>query len=316
MKGNVINSFKRVVDLMTTVTNRVSELFDNVANLRKKAGIVDKTDPLGFMDASTGFVSSFDSIYCMGDGSTVGALPYVIGNRSYEYYNEGTAYPSVLRSFGLNASNYGWPDETAKDYYQHVENSIANNEDFLKDAKAVIIALGAVDLIADGQIAHRFDGDPDTDIDLSDYTQNADNSVGGYARLIQIILERQPRARIFCCCLPNTISTEPLRTEANLKIKAIAEMFPDNCFVMDFQTYGVKEEDVSEWKEKYYSGDKPNALGYNLFARMVLSYMNWIIANNMDKFRDIGFIGTDYEYIDSNDSEGDSPVSDGVTEQS
>lgn len=43
----------------------------------------------------------------------------------------------------------------------------------------------------------------------------------------------------------------------------------------------------------------PNAYGYYLIAKAFKSYMSYIIANNMDDFRNIQFVGTDYSYTNN-----------------
>lgn len=137
-----------------------------------------------------------------------------------------------------------------------------------------------------------FTGNTSTDIDDEDYNNNAQSSVGGYAKIIQRIKELQPRAKIFCITIPNTRNSESTRTEANIKIKAIAEHF--NCFVIDLQTYGVQIDEVADWKSKYYNKGHLNCLGYQRLAEMIITYINWIMDNNSNKFYDIAAIGTDY----------------------
>lgn len=277
-------------DVVIINENTIIDVATRLSQAEDKIDSIVGQDPLDVISSDANFVSSFDRIGCLGDSLTAGNLNYN-GSSSGEYVGTNTSYPTMLSKFtGNTVLNFGQGGASAKGYI-----SIAANKGVFEDSSkcdAYIISLGTNDIGYNGS----FDGDVTTDIDLQNYENNANTSVGQYAKLIQKILEIQPKAKIFCSCIPNTRNTVSTITNANTKIKAIAELFQNNCYVMDFQTYGVKAEDVDAWKSKYYNGGHLNALGYNLFAKMVLSYMNWIIENNPNHFRNIGFIGTDYDW--------------------
>lgn len=138
-----------------------------------------------------------------------------------------------------------------------------------------------------------FTGDATTDIDTANYNNNANTSVGSYAKIIQMIKEMQLNAKIFCVTIPKTRNTQADRDIANPKIKAVAEMF--GCYVIDLETYAEQNSDGKF--AKYYKNDSHNnALGYNLRARQYIAYIDWIIENNLDDFRNVQFIGTDYDW--------------------
>ena len=282
-----VSTYKNVVIINE---NTIIDVATRLSQAEDKIDSIVGQDPLDVISSDANFVSSFDRIGCLGDSLTAGNLNYN-GSSSGEYVGTNTSYPTMLSKFtGNTVLNFGQGGASAKGYI-----SIATNKGVFEDSNkcdAYIISLGTNDIGYNGS----FDGDVTTDIDLQNYENNANTSVGQYAKLIQKILETQPKAKIFCSCIPNTRNTVSTITNANTKIKAIAELFQNNCYVMDFQTYGVKVEDVDDWKSKYYNGGHLNALGYNLFAKMVLSYMNWIIENNPNHFRNIGFIGTDYDW--------------------
>lgn len=272
-----------------------------LATAEKVTSAILDVNPLDNISFDTGYVGSFSGITFFGDELTAGDLAYNRHNGSQSsgtYASDYTpAYPYMFPI--MNCYKCGISGATAYDFIDRVENGdygwLDNNSSIIH-SEAFVIALGTNDIEEYGS----FTGYPATDIDIHDPTQNADTSVGNYARLISRILANQPKARIFLCCIPNTRNTEETRTAANFKIKGIAAMFPDNCFAMDFQTYGVNVEEVDAWKAKYYNGSLPNSLGYNMIARMVMSYMNWIIENNPDKFRTLGFIGTTYDWATNN----------------
>jgi hypothetical protein len=151
-----------------------------------------------------------------------------------------------------------------------------------------IVALGTNDIIKVGS----FSGDVEADINMTDYTQNATTSVGSYAKIIQMILEKTPKAKIFCVTIPQSRNTASTRNVANTKIKAIASLF--GCYVIDLETYAEQEGD--EFSAIYKNSSHNNALGYNLRARQYIAYIDWIISHNLNDFRNVQFIGTDYDF--------------------
>ena len=161
--------------------------------------------------------------------------------------------------------------------------------DFTNPGDCYIIALGTNDISQLGS----FTGDVSTDIDISDYHNNATTSVGGYATIIQMILEMQPKAKIFCVTIPNTRNDATTRTNANAKIKAVADLF--GCYVIDLEMYGESSEN-GRFAKTFKNASHNNALGYAERARQYIAYIDWIIENHLDEFRNVQFIGTDYDY--------------------
>ena len=260
----------------------------DIEAMQKRIGIED--EPLKGILNTPGFLNSFETIVCIGDSLTAGNLNYN-GDVSGEYTNDFTAYPSVIaRITGCTVHKLAYGGATTKSW-----NSTATSKEWFSDTyrgNLYTIALGTNDIGYNGE----FSGTTE-DINIEDYTQNVSSSVGEYGKIIQRIIEVQPKAKIFCIGIPNTRNSLDTRSIANEKINNIVQMFPKNCYFLDFQKYGVKQDDVKAWKAIYYNGGHLNALGYNMFARMLITYINWYIEKNPDHFKDIGFIGTDYNYI-------------------
>lgn len=256
------------------------------------------TSPLSRLIEFGGNASCFKTIVCIGDSLTEGNCNYKTKNGvsvSGEYASDFTSYPFQLaRMTGATVNKCGKGGATATNSAQaeadnHSWLKIAdftNNKwlDADKKAQAYIIALGTNDIGYYGS----FDGDVSTDIDSSDYNNNAKTSVGGYATIIQRILSIEPRAKIFCCTIPSTRNSESTRNEANAKIKAIAEMF--GCYVIDMAEHHIIN------KETDYNGGHLNAIGYRKLAVEINTWIDYIISNNIDDFKNIQFIGTEYEY--------------------
>ena len=68
----------------------------------------------------------------------------------------------------------------------------------------------------------------------------------------------------------------------------IAEKF-SNCYVIDLYKYGPVIDESFE--EKFYLYGHLNPSGYILFARIIDSYIDYIIRSNFKDFKQVGFIG-------------------------
>lgn len=255
--------------------------------------------PLDNIIHSGGFVNIFNKIACFGDSLTAGQFE-ANNTGSTSYNNEPDySYPTQMKrilnntvlTFGRGGACASNSDISVSE--SHSWLNIFQNSAFTDDNKCecYILALGTNDIGYYG----TFDGNVETDIDTSNYNNNAKNSVGGYATIIQKIKELQPKAKIFCCAIPNTRNSLKTRTEANQKISAICNLF-DNCYFMDFQKYGVQPDNVADYKSIYYLGGHMSSQGYYYWALQILSYIDYIIRNNPNDFKQIPFIGTDLSY--------------------
>ena len=267
----------------------VEELSKSVSAL-----MYENENPLEIIKQDGGMLSIFDSITCIGDSLTAGCFEHTETGSTVWTTIEKYSYPANLAKMtGCKVQNYGRSGRTALDG----DNSWlawADSQSWLTSedkTDAYIIALGTNDIGVEG----GFSGDVSTDIAES-YTDNAKTSVGGYDKIIRRILENQPRAKIFCVCLPHTRNTEATIAIANTAIKAIAELYPDNCYVLDLETYYVQRTEVGAYKAKYYNGGHRNAMGYKELANVYATYIDWIIRNNIADFANVQFVETDYSW--------------------
>lgn len=241
-------------------------------------------NPLSKLDYSEDFASIFDTIACIGDSLTAGAV---------EYSTQGTdpdrfpfSFPGqIQKRLNNKVFNFGHSGASSRTWNQTATiRGYFTNEEY--KAKAYIIALGTNDLGIEGS----FDGTV-TDIDVANYNNNADTSVGNYAKIIQRIREFQPRARIFVMTLPHTRNTFTSVKAASEKIRQIAELL--NCYVIDLEKYYIRPTDAEEFRNKYYKGGHLNTVGYKYFSNVVVTYMNYIIEQDPYSFWDVSLIGTD-----------------------
>ena len=79
----------------------------------------------------------------------------------------------------------------------------------------------------------------------------------------------------------------------NDRLYSLAEKF-DNCYVIDLYRYGPVYDDGFKKHYFYYSHMSP--AGYIMTAKLIDSYIDYIIRHNPEDFKTVGFIGTGIEY--------------------
>ena len=267
---------------------------EKIEELDERYPVIEDT-PLSKINSAPTFITMFKRIMHIGDSLTLGVFNTTNPNTDGAYI-DGYNRPAMMeRMCGNENVNLGFSgatvsEENNSNWWRFLNLSETKLTKWNETGDCYIIALGTNDIIKIGS----FTGSTDTDINLSDYTQNAMTSVGSYAKIIQMIQEKTPKAKIFCVTIPQSRNTTSTRSVANAKIKAIASLF--NCYVIDLETYAEQEGD--EFSSIYKNSSHNNVLGYNLRARQYIAYIDWIISHNLDDFRNVQFIGTDYDYVD------------------
>ena len=196
----------------------------------------------------------------------------------------------LARDAGCKVYNFSRVGMSAKCYDDFArENGFYNDE---YKSQAYIIALGVNDVthVLGGKIEL---GDV-CDVDLDDYANNKPTFAGFYAGIIAKYKQIQPNAKFFLMTMPKG-DEEEKRSElydrhAELIYK-ISEMFK-NCYVLDFRKYAPVYDE--EFKRNFFLGEHMYAAGYRITALMVESYIDYIIRNNPNDFRQIEFVGTAY----------------------
>ncbi len=245
-------------------------------------------DPLKTILRDGGLTNIFTKIGCIGDSLTAGQ--FESNNEGQTQYNtmDDYSYPAHLnRILNCNVKKFARGGLTAKSWLNYFSEIAFTSENL---CECYIIALGTNDIGYNGSFSGAI-----SDINLNNYNNNADTSVGNYGKIIQKIKEAQPKAKIFCCGIPNTRNSIGERNSANTLISAICDLFED-CYFMDFAQYGVKNNDVANWKAIYYMGGHMSSQGYYEWACMVSTYIDAIIKLYPNKFKQIPFIGTDLSH--------------------
>ncbi len=185
---------------------------------------------------------------------------------------------------------------TAREYLE----SFADAMDFWNPklaAQAYIMALGANDLMIDLNLPVGCLADIKEDPEKNERT-----FLGCYAAILQKYRAIIPGAKFFLVTMPvsqvYTSAAQQQRSEEHRQaLYALAERFT-NTYVIDLHQYAPAYE--GDFLDKFYLRKHLNPMGYVLTAKMIASYIDYIIRHNMGDFRQVGMIGTpqlDKEYL-------------------
>ena len=245
--------------------------------------------PLDRIPQNGGFCGIFRTIGCIGDSLSSGEFESEDenGNKGYHDYFEYSWGQYIAREAGCKVYNFSKGGMTARAFC----DGFASANDYWspeKRCQAYIIAMGVNDISEDGVNLGSLD-----DIDKENYENNKKTFAGNYAKMIQKMKKNQPKAKFFLMTIPQTGKSD--RTEAEdlhqRLMYELAEYF-DNTYVLDFRKYAPVYDD--EFKKNFYLGGHLNPCGYMLTAKMVMSYIDYIIRHNMEDFKNVGFIGKDF----------------------
>jgi lysophospholipase L1-like esterase len=244
--------------------------------------------PLDNIPMDGGMCAIFRTIGCIGDSLSSGEFESLSaeGKKGYHDFFEYSWGQYIARHAGLTAYNFSKGGMTAKQYW----NSFAEEKGYWSPdllCQAYIIALGVNDILNQKQDVGSIH-----DICLEDYNKNADTFAGYYGRIIQRIKSMQPHARFFLVTMPRDGSPRDERKPAHAALlHEMADLF-DYTYVIDLNRYAPVYD--AEFKRRYYLGGHMNPAGYILTARMMESYIDYIVRHNPEDFLQIPFIGKGY----------------------
>lgn len=244
--------------------------------------------PLERLCPDGGFSAIFQTIGCVGDSLSSGEFETVEadGTRRYADVHEYSWGQFLARMNGSKVYNFSRGGMTAKEYCC----SFAEAQDFWNPryaCQAYILALGCNDILGEreelGTVA---------DIDLEDWRNNRPTFLGYYGQIVQRLKEIQPEAKFFFMTMPREDHPEELArlsAEHARGLRELADFFP-NAYVMDFQKYAPVYD--KRFRSLYYLNGHMNPCGYLLTAKMVASYLDYIIRHNLPDFQYLGLTGT------------------------
>ena len=112
--------------------------------------------------------------------------------------------------------------------------------------------------------------------------------MGYMGKIIQRIREISPCAPVFLVTMPKDghgeRSVGALQTEL---MHRLAALFPA-CYVIDLFTYGPVYDE--EFKRNFYLHGHMNPQGYYLTAKMIASYIDYIVRAHPQDFERIAFL--------------------------
>lgn len=279
-------------------------------NIYEYMSVGESEKPLDRIVTDGGFSAIFRTIACIGDSLSSGEFESVNPDVTKGYddifdhtwinpdgtkgYHDSFDYSwgqFIARDTGAKVYNFSRGGMTAKEYVEDFADKMGF-WDKDKLAQAYIIALGVNDVMHWG-----FEVGTANDVCLDDPSKNATTFAGYYARIIQKIKELQPRAKFFLVTMPRH------GNEGDEKRGAVRDLLDDftrlfgNTYLIDLYTYAPVND--AEFEKKFRLGHM-TPTGYVLTAKMIESYIDYIIRKNPDDFSQVGFIGTDLYYKPEN----------------
>ena len=243
--------------------------------------------PLDVICPDGGFSGIFRRIACIGDSLSSGEFQARTENGEFTYHDfyEYSWGQYLARMTGSTVYNFSRGGMTAKEYCE----TFADGQGFWnreKVCQAYIIALGVNDLMVRKEPV----GDV-ADVDFENCEGNRKTFAGYYAKVIQKYQQLQPDARFFLVTMPRSEDeSENAIKRAHAKLMhQFAEKFP-HTYVIDLYQYAPVYDEA--FRRAYYLYGHMSPCGYLLTAKMIASYIDFIVRHDMEAFKQIAFIGT------------------------
>ena len=248
--------------------------------------------PLDSIPSDGGYCGIFRTIACVGDSLSSGEMESTKpdGTKGYHDFYDYSWGQYLGRMCGSKVYNFSAGGMTAREYC----NGFADHHGYWNTeyaAQCYVIALAVNELLVRGWELGSIE-----DVDFDDWHNNRDTYAGNYAKIIQRYKEIQPDAKFFLMTLPyETPETTPQKCviadrQAEL-LYQLAERF-SNCYVLDLRKYAPVYD--QEFRDTFFLGGHMSPVGYIYTAKMVASYIDYIIRHNFEDFRQVAFIGTPY----------------------
>ena len=249
----------------------------------------DETErPLDELLPDGGFTAVFRTIGCVGDSLSSGEFQIPAEGGGWKYIDkyEYSWGQFIARMTGSKVYNFSRGGMTAKWYL----DSFADENDFWnpdKKCQAYIIALGVNDLFGKNMPI----GNPDK-ASLDEWENNDDSFSGCYATVIARLKKINPKAKFFLMTMPRGYADTAEKDALKAAHAQVLENFASRLefgFVLDFYTYAPEYD--KKFHADYYLNGHLNPMGYLLTAKMVATYIDYIIRHNPRKFDFVGLDG-------------------------
>ena len=242
--------------------------------------------PLDVIPEDGGFAGIFRTIGCIGDSLSSGEFEsFENGSRGYHDMFEYSWGQYLGRMIGSKVLNFSRGGMTAREYCRNfAEANGFWNPDLW--CQAYLIALGVNDLVNCNDPIGTVDDIKD------DWRDNAPTFAGWYGQIIQRYREIEPRSRFFLVTMLHE-ETDAFNEKTDAQTKLLYEIaahFP-YTYVIDLAAYGPRID--AEYRRNFFMGGHLSPTGYILTAKMIASYMDFIIRNNPEDFFQVPFLHTD-----------------------
>jgi lysophospholipase L1-like esterase len=249
--------------------------------------------PLDRLVTDGGMTGIFRTIACVGDSLSSGEFEDVNadGVKTYHDMFDHSWGQHLGRMAGSKVYNFSRGGMSAAEYCLRFAQANGFWSPELR-ADAYIIALGVNDILNN----MTFPMGDVSDICREDWSQNKPTFVGYFAQIIQRYAALQKGAHFFLVTIPttpqNAAAREARADEHARALYAIAEFFgQDRVHIIDLRRYAPAYDE--EFYRNFFMGGHMNPAGYLLTAKMMASYIDYIIRREPEKFMRVGFIGTD-----------------------
>ena len=239
----------------------------NVTNIRIDDGILRYKEYI--MDYDGDEISVFNKIACVGDSITEGTFNYTSGGSNENVINISKySYPTILQKMtGVETSNLGRGGNTSVQWFNYYQNADLSGYD------AVIIMLGINDSFQS--------------VSVSDFSD-------AICDIIDKFKAENTGIKVFLSTIVPAYTNYNRRfDDYNAEIRRIVLEEYTDVFLIDINKYSICKYYT------YYAQGHLTAIGYQQLAKEFATLISYTIHNNLADFRNIQFIGTEYDYINA-----------------
>jgi lysophospholipase L1-like esterase len=262
-----------------------SYAFSATSNTTNGSGASSSSSPVDYKGNE---ILAFCRGICIGDSVTEGTLDHSEGTMN----KAGTSYPAILKRLtGIDIVNAGIAGTTSKTWYETSLNSATswgdwvNNEWFWREPQGSSLDYSGFDFaiihLGINDIGSMEEGTSIADV-ISTFETNINN-------IVAKLRDNNNGIKIFIATIiPTYASNYNANYKAlNEKIVAIANASSD-IYLLDLNTFS------NLTMHQAYNVWHPTALGYVKLAEEIKALISYTISQNLDDFKDIHLIGTDY----------------------
>ncbi len=252
----------------------------------KNEFLAENEQPLDRLIEGYSNTSIFRTMAFVGDSLSSGEFESVddMGHGGYHDFYEYSWGQFIARKNGLAGYNFSRGGMTAYEYM----NSFATDNGYWNPkyaSQAYVIALGANDLLSG-----KFPIGTIEDVHADDWNQNGQTFAGYYGKIVSRYKAIQPEAKFFFVTMAREEDgKDEIKTAHASLMYEMAELF-GNAYVIDLFKYGPIYD--AEFKSRFYLYNHQNPSGYVFSAKMIDSYIDYIIRKHPEDFCRVAYIGT------------------------